>query len=618
MKLFLSLFIGLFLQLAGGTLQAGGVLQLPRPVPVSQVPDEVLVRLRADAAPVAVQRLTAPQGRVLEPIADGLARLRLTPGETVADAVSRLADDPDVVLVQPNYVYRAQRVPNDPDYGRYWGLNNAGQAITGAVYAKANPGTPGRDISAEAAWDISTDCSASVVAVLDTGVDYTRPELAGNMWDGGTDWPHHGWDFVGAGDSDPRPVGGGEHHGTHVAGTIAAAGNNATGGTGVCWQARLMAVRVLDENGIGTTADLIEGIRFAVDHGAKVINMSLGSEQPYDTAFADAIDYARQHDVLVVVAAGNGGLDGVGDDVQVGDDGFGTVTRVYPCAFPHDNLLCVAALDQNYDLADFSNYGTMGVDLGAPGTNIRSTVPGQEWSDDFSGWTPVPATGGWTSLACDVGYGPWNMLVDPPDWCSLNAGNYAQDAADVIYRTFDLSAASAAVVSYYAFFDVASGDAFNVAYDASGNNPFAGGGVLLQSPVSGSSLPSAQPFTHDLSSCLTSNCALGFQLQANGDTTTATGVGLFGLYISTLEPGSSRYAVYNGTSMASPHVAGIAALVRAFNPAYTYLDTREALVNGGDPAVGSFAGKSENDRSANAEGALRYLAPPQNLTATLN
>ena len=610
------LLISGFLLLAGlSQAQAGPLVpRFDRPAG-GYAPDEVLVRFRAGIAPAQRQQAAGVVGIRFVSLAPDVQRVRLKPGETVASAVMRLAADPAVAHVQPNYHYHAALAPNDSDYGQLWGLNNTGQTITGAVYGTANPGDPGRDIAAEAAWEITTDCRDAIVAVLDTGIDYTHPDLAANMWDGGAAYPNHGWDFVLAGDNDPRPVGGGEHHGTHVAGIIAAVGNNARGATGVCWQARLMAVRVLNANGIGTTADIIEGIRFAVDRGAKVINMSLAGEGPYDALYAEAIDYARQRDVLVVTAAGNAGV-----DVRVGSDND-SGTWIYPCAFPHENLICVGALDQEYDIASFSNFGTVDVDLGAPGTNVRSSLPGQVQVDDFSGWSAVSGTG-WTSTSCDLGNGPWSMLVNPTNWCpppgSLPSNSYAANADDVIYRIFNLgNGVAAASLTYYAFMDVAAGDSFASAYDANGGNPFTGTVNFLQAPFAGSSLPNSSYFEHDLGNCLTTTCAIGFRLQGNGDTTTATGMSIYYVELRTLEPGRDYYGNYNGTSMASPYVAGIAALVRAFNPDYTVADTVEALIEGGDAAVGTFVGKSRTDRTANAEGALRYLAPPEDFTVSV-
>ncbi|KPJ90789.1 MAG: hypothetical protein AMJ55_12995 [Gammaproteobacteria bacterium SG8_15] len=128
------------------------------------------------------------------------------------------------------------------------------------------------------------------MAVLDVGVDYTHQDLVTNMWDGSAaGYPNHGYDLIGESvynsipDNDPIPMGAVENHGTHVAGTIAAVGDNANGITGVCWQAQIMSVRVLDSVGTGSTLNIIQGIEFAVDNGAKVINMSLGFQGAFDT-----------------------------------------------------------------------------------------------------------------------------------------------------------------------------------------------------------------------------------------------------------------------------------------------------------------------------------------------
>ncbi len=619
MNRFRSLLTGLLLAVVGVSqaVPPAGPVRKSRPV---WVDGEVLVRFRADAGTAMRNAAATAVGVRLIPATPQIMRIRLRPGETVTNAVQTLRRDPAVAQVQPNYYYYAMAVPDDTGYARLWGLHNSGQTLANPVYATHNPGTIGSDIGAEAAWDISTDCRSTIVAVLDTGIDYTHPDLAANMWDGGVNWPHHGWDFVGAGDNDPRPVGAAEHHGTHVAGSIAAVGNNARGSTGICWQARLMAVRVLNADGAGTTADLVEGLDFAVAHGARVVNMSLAGEIPYDAFYAGAIENARRNDVLVVVAAGNGGLDGVGDDVDgPGEDG-NINTRLYPCAFPHANLLCAAALDQAYALAGFSNYGSTSVDLGAPGTNIYSSLPGRTLVDDFSGWSP---SGGWRSISCDVGYGPWNMLVDPPDWCppapnTPPASRYAGNADDVIYKVFNLGGSvTAAAVTVYGFLDIAQGDTLESAYDPAGSDPFAGNGTALMSAASGSIwLPNYFADTGSLNGCLTSTCAIGFRLRGNGDATVGAGVGLFYLAVDTLEPGSDLYGLYNGTSMASPYVAGIATLVRAFNPDYTYADTITAIREGGD-AVPALSGKSTTGRAADAYGALLYLPPPTDVSVRL-
>jgi thermitase len=544
-----------------------------------------------------------------------MMHLILPKGQSVQQAIATYQADPAVEYAQPNYIYHATAIPDDLDYGQLWGLKNIGQTIQNPVYANNNPGSSGADIDAELAWDEITDCSTTIVAVLDTGIDYTHQDLATNMWDGtSSGYPNHGYDFVDD-DNDPRPVGADEHHGTHVAGTIGAVGNNARGTTGVCWQAQIMSVRVLDANGaLGTSLQLFNGIKFATDQGAHVINMSLGGEIPFDQTASDAISYARDHDVIVIVAAGNGGLDGIGDNNDGGGDDGDPSTRFYPCAFSQDNLVCVAALDQAYQLTTFSNYGSLSVDLGAPGANVLSTFPGQSFTNLLNGgWTTN--NGRWATTLCNFGAGAYRMLVNPTDWCPP-LSSYTPNANDQVYRTLNLSSADAAELSYLAFVDVETNfDFFVTAYDNAGGNPFDGANdtVLQSTTIAQANTIYALSFTHNLAGCRSASCTLGFQLTSD-PSIQRSGIGIFDLTVNTLELGANFYQKFNGTSMASPHVAGIAALVRAYNPDYTYRDTVAALKNGGE-ARSLLAGKTTSGKAANAMGSLSYINPPTGLTA---
>src|SRR6266705_2422094 len=192
--------------------------------------------------------------------------------------------------VQPNYIYHAAAVPNDTQYAQLWAFKNTGQTITTGTYSPTN-GTTGDDMNIEPAWGHITDCSSVVVAVVDSGVNYTQEDLAANMWNGGFNFPNHGFDYVDS-DNDPMDLNG---HGTHVAGIIGAVGNNAKGTTGVCWTASIMAVRVLDATGSGSDVTIIQGIDFAITNSAKVINMSLGHGGPFSQAFSDAITSAQNN-----------------------------------------------------------------------------------------------------------------------------------------------------------------------------------------------------------------------------------------------------------------------------------------------------------------------------------
>lgn len=538
-----------------------------------------------------------------------ISRLHLLklPRDADARVMAELyASDPRIEYAQPNYVYYTQVLPDDTDYNNLWGLKNIGQTIVDPVYGTNNPGTPGNDMNAETAWDEQTDCRNTVVAVLDTGINYTHEDLAGNMWQGGTANPNHGYDFVDH-DDDPLPSAG-ESHGSHVAGTIGAVGNNARGTTGVCWQAEIMSVRVLGPGGSGTTASIIEGVDFAVNQGAKIINMSLGGTGGSEgDALSEAISNAGDAGAIVVASAGNGGSDGIADNNDV--------TPFYPCNYTAPNIICVAALDQGYELTSFSNYGRESVDVGAPGANIKSAVAGSVVTEDFSGWT---RTGDWgiattEDLFCSAETVP--SLVNPSDFCESTAGPYANNADDVAYQVFNLSAPviGAGVHAYVEYF-MAVNDTFAFAVDRTGGNPF--GTPIIQD--AGNSVSPARRFSYDLtkSSCLTTSCSIGFRVQSDASGTD-WGARVFGFHVNTTIDGAATYSLLNGTSMAAPHVTGLAALVWSYNPGYTYADVISSVVNSGDLLMALDSITTEG-RAVDAYKALRYIQAPTGVSARID
>ena len=235
---------------------------------------------------------------------------------------------PRVAVVTDFPVYAEFR-PNDPGYIDQWGL---------------------RQIDAPTAWDVTRGDPSIIVAVVDTGVWWTHPDLQANMWSN-TDGTH-GFDFI-DGDTNPMdldPVG--LFHGTGVAGVAAAIMNNGQGVAGTA-QVRVMALRALGPNGQGSSLNTSLAIRWAADHGAKIINLSLGTNDTFGgpTDIQLAVDYAWRRGALIVAAAGNSG----------------TSTLDYPARLP--NVVSVAAIDETGQRASFSNYGT-GLDIAAPGDRI--------------------------------------------------------------------------------------------------------------------------------------------------------------------------------------------------------------------------------------------------------
>jgi MYXO-CTERM domain-containing protein len=310
-----------------------------------------------------------PRGRV------GVDHMRLQTKESVPEAVARIAKDPRVLYAEPNHRIALLNTPNDPRLGECWGLHNTGQ--TG--------GTPDADIDALEAWDISIGSFDVVVAVVDTGVDYNHPDLAANIWVNPGEIPGNGidddgngyvddvrgYDFTYGNDSDPMD----DHsHGTHCAGTIGAVGNNALGVVGVNWRVKIMPVRIIASQELDAFClDAAEGIRYAVENGARVLSNSWWTVRTYNQTLHDTVLWTVGTDAILVFAAGN-----YEEDV---DD---PANAVYPASWHTPNMIGVAATnhrDERVSLANTggwwgSNFGATTVDVGAPGEDVLSTVPG--------------------------------------------------------------------------------------------------------------------------------------------------------------------------------------------------------------------------------------------------
>lgn len=291
---------------------------------------------------------------------EGLERIMIPEGMPVEEAVAMYRANPAVEYAEPNFIVRAAILPDDTRFSELWGMHNTGQAVNGTF------GTSDADIDGPEAWEVVRDASSVTVAVIDTGVDGNHPDLSENL--------AAGYDFINN-DADPDDQNG---HGTHVAGILGAVGNNARGVTGVNWRVKIMPLKVLDQDGEGTIADVIEAIVFAASNNARIVNMSL-SGPDYSQSLYNVI--ALYPGILFVAAAGNGGQDGIGDNEDV--------TPGYPAGFNLPNVLSVAASDQNDNLALFSNYGRASVDVAAPGENILSTIPSFATGVTYSGFYRV-------------------------------------------------------------------------------------------------------------------------------------------------------------------------------------------------------------------------------------
>lgn len=337
---------------------------------------EYVVTLHPQAHSSSLKSLSETLGmevvRRLSPISD--AYLARTSNDTPADQVkSRLLSKSMVRAVDRNRIFYAVNAPNDPEMVKLWGMQNTGQLDVQDPSKSGKTGVPGVDIGAEQAWKIHTGTKSIVVAVIDTGIQYTHPDLKDNMWvntaeergvkgvdDDGNGYVDdiYGYDFSNK-DGDPMDD---NQHGTHCAGTIGARGNNNTGVVGVNWETRLMAVKFLSGSGSGELADAVSAIDYATQMGAHVLSNSWGGGG-FDQSLFDAINRSYQKGRLFVAAAGNDGLD---------SDRY----EFFPAEYNVPNVMSIAALTNQGTLAYFSNYGANSVDIAAPGFNIYSTTIG--------------------------------------------------------------------------------------------------------------------------------------------------------------------------------------------------------------------------------------------------
>src|SRR5690242_10689219 len=365
--------IPLLFAVVAGVLALGGPASQAAPAkkPSETVPGDVIVGFQNDVSAADQQKILKGAGASEKTnwnkIHGSLAHV--ASGDVDA-AIAKLKQDPRVRYAEPNHVITIDSVPNDPAFNNTWGLNNTGQTINGSS------GTPDADIDAPEAWNVTTGSPNVTVAVIDTGVDWSHPDLSSQIWinpgencsgcrNDGIDNDHngfvddwHGWDFA---NNDNNPTD--DHgHGTHVAGTIGAAGNNGVGVAGVNWNVRIMPVKFLNSQGSGTDANAVSAILYAAQNGANVMNNSW-ADTVYSQALADAITVADQHNSLFVAAAGNNGTDN-------------DASPTYPASYDMPNVVSVAATDNTDNRAFFSNVGRRSVDLGAPGVDIYSTWPG--------------------------------------------------------------------------------------------------------------------------------------------------------------------------------------------------------------------------------------------------
>ena len=317
--------------------------------------DELIVKFKAGVSETRIRLINGRHGTHVLSASRfaGFRRLRIPAGQNLDELVEAYRRDPNVEYAEPNYTASTLLTPNDPFYKYQWHLDNSG---TGGIRMQS-------------AWDVNTGSPSVIVAIVDTGVAYEdfgsfrkAPDFAQTTF-------VPGYDFV-ANDTHPNDE---NSHGTHVAGTVAQSTDNGVGVAGVAYKTAIMPVRVLDGNGFGSYTNIADGIHFAVDHGAKVISMSLGG--PAALTMENAVKYAYDHGVTVVAAAGNDGPNGAPS---------------YPAAY-NAYVIAVAATRRDEMLSFYSTNGTY-VDVAAPGGDLNVDQNGDGFADGVLQQTFNPNT----------------------------------------------------------------------------------------------------------------------------------------------------------------------------------------------------------------------------------
>ncbi len=554
------------------------------------VPGELIVRFEAGMSGSARRRaVDASGGRLSRALrTPRMAIVQLPANADARAAANVMARQAGVEYAEPNYLYRFSATPDDPRFAEMWGLHASND----------------HDIDAPAAWNVTTGSADVLVAVVDSGVDFSHPDLAGNIWtnpgeiaDNGLDDDEngfiddvHGWDFVHEDNVAQDNIG----HGTHVAGTIGAEGDNGQGMTGVAWNVSLLPIRAGDVE--LEAVDVLEAFDYACQMGADIVNASFGGP----SSFAVRQGITDCPGTLFVIAAGN--------SAKNVDN-----KPVYPCAYPDANIVCVAATDRKDRLAFFSNFGSTAVDLAAPGDSILSATPRQVlFADGFESsmdaWVVSSPSGkDWSRTTAKKASG----LGSATD---SKQGDYANHS-NTLMRTavpLDLQVGNECQLDYAVRYDLQLFDDWLLVEGREGSHPWRviDSGADGDLAWTGSSDGIFVDWWEDLTADDFDGAGafqVRFRLISNGSVRRdGAYVDDVAIHCVTGSHGSNDFVRFSGTSMAAPHVAGVAALMLSAYPDASVAELKAALLDGSD-ARGALDGKVRSGGRLNARGALDLL-----------
>lgn len=579
------------------------------------VPREVLVTYNDDKINLATKsgRQAAMQFADLHDLDrqddmrnENIAVFEITDNRSVEETVLMLERDPRVVSAQPNFIYTTAALSgNDPNNNLLWGLHNEGALINGVT------GVTDADIDLPEAYaSVTSPTQEVIVAVLDTGVLYTHPDLQAHMWDGSNCKNEnglviggcmHGYDFIND-DRDPIPD---DIHGSHVAGTIAAVGNNGQGVTGVAQNARIMSLMTSFN-----TFELVRAIKFAEQNNAKVINASFGGGS-FDQALYDAI---AAYPGIFVAAAGNWA-----DDVDTEVDEFDI--PFYPASYNLPNIISVAATNQSDELADFSNYGAQSVDVGAPGDNVYSTLFDVReivaFEEYFESTTEFEIPAQWTtSPESNWGVVDYDEEVTKALFSDVETP-YADNASTSITSPTIPLTNNHQYFSFYAGCDTERDENSN--YTDYVVVSFTKDGVNFEDIAQFDEIDldldeSEEGFAESYYDLLiaptyrTNQFAFRLNWVSNDVDNDHEGCFVDDVLIYGYENGDATYDYLSGTSMAAPHVSGLAAFILGYNPNLTNAQVKQAILETGD-TLPALTGKTVTGKRINAAHALQSVNP---------
>jgi subtilisin family serine protease len=539
------------------------------------VEGEVLVRFNATQTLVTAQEVAARHGLTLvrhfgwlsahEGQVIGLLR---STTQNTAGLLAELKSEPAITFAEPNYLRWATdlRLPNDPQFGQLWGLQNTGQSVNGFG------GAPKADVGFLKAWGLTrATTNEIVVGVIDTGIDPTHPDLTNNLWinpgespgngvdDDANGYPDdvHGYDFaLGTGTLTDSGF-----HGTHVAGTVAASGNNGIGVVGVDFQAHLMALKVSADGTSLDTAAIVEATQYATMMKARGVNV-VALNASYGGGSASSIEISS------IQAAGGAGI--VFCAAAGNESANNDTTLQYPASYRLPNMIVVAASDQNDALASFSNYGATTVDLAAPGVNVLSCLPVDQAGElsyvrqstnvfaadalTFSGLTSTSGVTG-TIYYCGLG--------NPADFPAAVSNNIALIQRGTLLFSEKVANAMAAGARAAIIFNNAAGNFLGTLGSANNYIP-----AVSLSQADGQALQAVLPVT--------------------------------GTVVNVPDP-TQIYQFLNGTSMAAPHVSGAVAFAARNFPSESVSQRIQRILTNVTP-VPALAGKTTTAGRLNLAG----------------